>query len=109
MLLLAAAVFLAWWAVRELERAKTSPKPHKPTTAIVRSGPFRYTRNPIYIAFTLIQIGAALLGASGWILSLLVPVLVIVRVGVIGREERYLERKFGQEYLTYKNSVRRWM
>ena len=108
LLLIVAAVSLAVWAVRAFDRAKTSPKPHKPTTAIVRSGPFRYTRNPIYIAFTLIQLGAALMGASGWIFALIVPVLLLIRFGVIAREERYLERKFGDEYSNYKRSVRRW-
>ncbi len=109
LLLIAAAVAVAVWAVRAFDRAKTSPKPHKPATAIVTDGPFRYTRNPIYISFTFVQIGAALMGASGWILVLLVPVLLLIRVGVIAREERYLDRKFAGDYLRYKNSVRRWI
>ncbi len=109
LLLIAGAVALAVSAVRAFDRAKTSPKPHKPTTAIVTSGPFRFTRNPIYISFTLVQLGIALMTSSGWILALLVPVLVLIRVGVIAREERYLERKFGDEYSTYKGGVRRWI
>ena len=106
--LVAAAVLVAS-ALREFNRAETSPKPHKPTTAIITSGPFRFTRNPIYVSFTLVQLGIALLTQSGWILVLVVPVLVLVRVGVIAREERYLERKFGEPYVTYKRRVRRWV
>jgi protein-S-isoprenylcysteine O-methyltransferase Ste14 len=109
LLLISGAVFLAVSAVRAFDRANTSPKPHKPTTAIVTSGPFRYTRNPIYISFTLVQVGVALMAASGWMLALLIPVLLVVRVGVIAREERYLERKFGNEYSSYRRSVRRWI
>ena len=108
-LLIAGAVALVLWAVREFKRAETSPKPHKPTTAIVTSGPFRFTRNPIYVSFTLAQLGVALWTASGWILAMLVPALLVIRYGVIAREERYLERKFGDDYLTYKRSVRRWV
>jgi protein-S-isoprenylcysteine O-methyltransferase Ste14 len=109
LLLIVAAVSFAVWAVRAFDRVKTSPKPHKPTTAMVTSGPFRYTRNPIYVAFTLMQLGGALMGASGWILALIVPALLLIRFGVIAREERYLERKFGAEYSSYRNSVRRWI
>jgi protein-S-isoprenylcysteine O-methyltransferase Ste14 len=109
LLLTASAVVLAAWAVRAFGQAKTSPKPHKPSTAIVTSGPFRFTRNPIYIAFTLAQLGVAIMAASGWILALLVPVHALVRIGVVAREERYLERKFGEEYLRYKRGVRRWL
>ena len=108
-LLIVAAAALFVSAVRSFERSETSPKPHKPTRAIVTSGPFRYTRNPIYISFTLVQLAAALWAASGWILLLLLPVLAVIRYGVVAREERYLERKFGEEYLSYRRSVRRWM
>jgi protein-S-isoprenylcysteine O-methyltransferase Ste14 len=107
--LIVAAIGLVMWALREFARADTSPKPHEPTTAIVASGPFRFTRNPIYISFTLVQLGIALLAQSGWMLALVVPALVLVRYGVIAREERYLERKFGDEYVAYRRSVRRWM
>ncbi len=108
-LLIAAAVVLSAIAVRSFQRAATSPKPHKPTTAIVTSGPFRYTRNPIYLGFTLVHLGIALWSASAWILVTLVPVLALIRYGVIAREERYLERLFGEEYLSYKANVRRWV
>jgi protein-S-isoprenylcysteine O-methyltransferase Ste14 len=108
-LLIVAAIGLLAWALREFARAETSPKPHEPTKAIVASGPFRFTRNPIYISFTLIQLGIALLAQSGWILALVVPALLFIRFGVIAREERYLERKFGEEYVKYSQRVRRWV
>jgi protein-S-isoprenylcysteine O-methyltransferase Ste14 len=108
-LLIAVAIVLFVWAVREFSRARTSPKPHEPTTAIVASGPFAFTRNPIYMSFTLVQLGVALLAQSGWILVLLVPALLFIQLGVIAREERYLESKFGDEYLRYRRTVRRWL
>jgi protein-S-isoprenylcysteine O-methyltransferase Ste14 len=106
--LIAAAVVLFAAAVAQFRRAKTSPKPHKPTTAVVTSGPYRVTRNPIYVAFTMVQVGIALWTRNAWTLALLVPVLVVMHYGVIVREERYLERKFGEEYVRYRGRVRRW-
>ena len=108
-MLVGAAIILVAFALREFKRAGTSPKPHKPTQAIVTSGPFRFTRNPIYVSFTLVQAAIALAAASGWILALLAPVLLVVRYGVIAREERYLERKFGDEYTKYRRTARRWL
>jgi protein-S-isoprenylcysteine O-methyltransferase Ste14 len=108
-LLIGAAIVLVGSALREFNRLETSPKPHKPTRAIVTVGPFRITRNPIYVSFALVQLGVGLIASSGWIVALLVPVLAIIRYGVIAREERYLERKFGGEYGAYKRRVRRWM
>ncbi|MFN2563438.1 MAG: isoprenylcysteine carboxylmethyltransferase family protein [Gemmatimonadaceae bacterium] len=108
-LLIGAAIVLLAWAVREFARTQTSPKPHEPTTAIVTSGPFGFTRNPIYIAFTLVQLGVGLWAASGWILAMVIPALIVIRYGVVAREERYLERKFGEDYASYRRTVRRWV
>jgi protein-S-isoprenylcysteine O-methyltransferase Ste14 len=108
-LLIVAAIALVAWALREFARAETSPKPHEPTKAIVASGPFRFSRNPIYISFTLVQLGISLVAQSGWILALVLPALLFIRFGVIAREERYLERKFGEEYVRYARGVRRWI
>jgi protein-S-isoprenylcysteine O-methyltransferase Ste14 len=107
--LIVVAVVLFIFAVLELRRAGTPPEPYKPTTAIVTSGPYRVTRNPIYLSFTLVQLGIALWTGSGWILVLLLPVLVLMNYAVIAREERYLDRKFGDEYFRYRRRVRRWM
>lgn len=100
---------LAGWAFTTMRRAHTSPEPWRPTTAIVMHGPFRYTRNPIYVAFTLIYVGLAAWRNSLATLLLLPAVLTVLRRGVIEREEAYLERRFGDEYMQYKARARRWV
>jgi protein-S-isoprenylcysteine O-methyltransferase Ste14 len=91
-------------------RAAGTPVPgHKPTTAIVRAGPYRFSRNPIYLAFSLLQLGIAIWVNSAWLLATLVVAVALMHFIVIRREEQYLERKFGAEYLQYKASVRRWL
>jgi protein-S-isoprenylcysteine O-methyltransferase Ste14 len=85
------------------------PHPNTPTTRIITSGTYRYSRNPGYASLAVIQVGIALLLDNAWILLALLPALVIMHYGVIIREEAYLERKFGDEYLRYKASVRRWL
>ena len=95
--------------LREMKRADTNVDPREPTTAIVTGGPYRYTRNPLYLSMTLIYAGITAL-ANALPAALLLPVVLhIMRRGVIEREERYLERKFGDEYLDYKARVRRWI
>lgn len=95
-------------AVREFRRAGTSEDPGEPTTAIVQSGPYRYSRNPMYVALTLMMAGIALVANNLWLVIMLIPVLVLMHWGVIFREERYLEAKFGSEYGDYRRRVRRW-
>ncbi len=102
-------VIVALAAVREFHRAKTHVVPHKPTTAIITSGPFAYSRNPLYMVLALFHMAIALAWGSVWALLFLVPALLVIRYGVIAREERYLEAKFGEEYLSYKGRVRRWL
>jgi protein-S-isoprenylcysteine O-methyltransferase Ste14 len=104
-----ASIPIAITAFRAMIRAQTSFDPRKPTTAIVSEGPFHYSRNPMYISLTLLYLGVSLLINALWILLLVVPLLVVIRYGVIAREEAYLERKFGDEYLRYKARVRRWI
>jgi len=95
--------------LREFKMAETDYLPYRPTVRIIQTGPFRFTRNPLYLAMTLIYAGIALAFGSLWAFLLLVPVLAVIHYGVIAREERYLERKFGEDYLTYKRAVRRWL
>jgi len=91
------------------KRAGTDPIPFNPSTRIVAHGLYRFTRNPMYIGFALWTFGLAVLIDSAWML-LAIPIgLVLIDRLVITREERYLERKFGAEYLNYKRSVRRWI
>ena len=100
---------LALTTLRALSRAHTPVDPMKPTTALVTEGPFRYSRNPIYVALTLLYLGVAFLVNALWILLLVVPALVVIRYGVIAREEVYLARKFGEAYRQYTTQVRRWL
>jgi protein-S-isoprenylcysteine O-methyltransferase Ste14 len=76
---------------------------------LVTDGPFRYTRNPAYLAFAVIYVGIASVANALWAILLLPATLFVIRRGVIEREERYLEREFGEEYLSYKARVRRWV
>lgn len=107
--LIAVAVALGVSAFVQFRLKHTAVVPYRATTAIIRSGPFRITRNPVYLAMTLGYIGIALMMNSMWPLLLLPLVLLVVHRGVILREERYLEQKFGDEYNTYKMRVRRWI
>jgi protein-S-isoprenylcysteine O-methyltransferase Ste14 len=100
---------LALATLHALSRALTSVDPMKPTTALVTEGPFRYSRNPIYVALTLLYVGVALLINALWILLLVVPAVLVLRYGVIAREEVYLARKFGDAYRQYTAQVRRWL
>jgi protein-S-isoprenylcysteine O-methyltransferase Ste14 len=91
-------------------RAAGTPVPaRKPTTTIVRVGPYRFSRNPIYLAFSVLQLGIAMWVNSVWLLATLVGAVALMHYLVIPREEEYLERKFGAQYLAYKASVRRWL
>lgn len=97
------------WAMRSFSRANTAIVPYNTTTTIVPTGPYRFTRNPMYIAMAIVQAGFGVMFATAWILLLVPPALLFIRYGVIAREERYLERKFGAGYLDYKQRVRRWL
>ncbi len=97
------------WGFREMRRAGTNVDPSSPTTAIVERGPYRFTRNPIYVGMTLMYAGISA-RTNALAAALLLPVaLHLVDRGVVKREERYLEGKFGDEYLRYKERVRRWI
>ncbi|MFI5010798.1 MAG: methyltransferase family protein [Hyphomicrobiales bacterium] len=100
---------LAIWAIVTIRKAGTRVETHMPTTTIVANGPYRFTRNPIYIGMFLGQIGLAIGFDNLWVLATLVPFYLVIRYGVIAREENYLERKFGTVYLSYKSRVRRWL
>jgi protein-S-isoprenylcysteine O-methyltransferase Ste14 len=107
--LIVLALALAGWCIGLFVRAGTNVPTNKPVTAIVTDGPYRFSRNPIYVALTALSVGVAVWANSYWMLGLLLPTLVIMNVGVIAREERYLTAKFGDAYLAYKARVRRWL
>jgi protein-S-isoprenylcysteine O-methyltransferase Ste14 len=103
------AVALAVWAVVTIRKAGTQFDVHKPTTTIVENGPYRFTRNPIYLGVFLSRAGIAIGFDDLWVLATLVPFYFVIRHGVVAREEAYLERKFGTVYRGYKSRVRRWL
>jgi len=90
-------------------RADTPFDPHKPASALITDGPYRFSRNPAYVALTLWYLGAAFPINNGWVLLLAVPVLLVMDRRVVPAEERHLEAKFGEQYLRYKSQVRRWL
>ena len=108
-IVLALGLFVAAWGRRHMDRAGTNVNPREPTTALVVSGPFRFSRNPLYVALTLAYAGLAFLANAFWVLVLLVPVLLVLHYGVVRREERYLEAKFGEAYRRYRARVRRYL
>jgi len=103
------APLLAIPAMWRMKAAGTNVHPSEPTTTIVRGGPYRFTRNPMYLALTLLQIGVAFVLNDAITFLFAAALALILHFGVILREERYLEAKFGGEYLALKRSVRRWI
>ena len=108
LLLLAGASFIAS-ATRLFRRIGTPVNPTEPTTALGVDGPYRFTRNPMYLGMALVFAGFALLGNALWPLLALIPVIWAIQTQVIAREEIYLEAKFGADYLALKSRVRRWL
>jgi protein-S-isoprenylcysteine O-methyltransferase Ste14 len=103
------ALALGIWAIDTMTRAGTNVPTNRPTTAIVESGPYRFTRNPIYLGMFGSLVGLAIAFDTPWPLVTLVPFALVIRYGVVAREEAYLERKFGQAYRDYRKRVRRWL
>jgi len=100
---------IAVLSVRRFRLAGTSVVPGQPSTALIIEGPYRFTRNPIYIAFILAYFGLAIILTSLWVLLLLIPVVVVLQRGAVKPEENYLERQFGETYRKYKSRVPRWL
>jgi protein-S-isoprenylcysteine O-methyltransferase Ste14 len=106
------AIVSAWVAIRAvrvMKAAGTNVRPDRPALKIVTSGPYRFTRNPMYLSLCLLQLALGFM-LDGWVPVLFALLLaLILHFGVILREESYLERKFGEEYLSFKHQVRRWL
>ena len=85
------------------------PKPWKPTPEIISTGVYRITRNPMYVGMALLQAGIGIVWANGWIIALIPVVLALEYATAVRYEEAYLKEKFGDAYLRYKSSVRRWI
>ncbi|HTV65254.1 MAG TPA: isoprenylcysteine carboxylmethyltransferase family protein [Bryocella sp.] len=107
--LIAAGAVLGGWARILFLKRGTTVLPFRPASALVEDGPFRISRNPIYVGFTAIYAGTSLLRRSTWPLLLLPGVVLVIDSMVIDREEAYLERRFGEDYLAYKAKVHRWL
>jgi protein-S-isoprenylcysteine O-methyltransferase Ste14 len=104
-----AAFSFFFWAVFTMRRGGGSIPTNEPTDTIVNSGPYRYSRNPIYLSMVVLLVGVALVSNSLWFVVLAAVAMVLLSWGVISREEIYLERKLGVEYASYKAAVRRWL
>ena len=103
------ALVLFAWAIVTIIRAGSNVPGNRPTTTIVESGPYRFTRNPIYLGMLMGLIGLAIAFDDLWLLLMLMPFALVIRYGVVAREEAYLERKFGDDYRGYRSRVRRWL
>ena len=101
--------FIALPAILAFRKARTHPEPWKPTKALVTVGPYRFSRNPMYVGMTLLYLGTTIWQNTAWPLLALPAVIALIHVGVIQREERYLEGLFGDDYRTYRERVRRWL
>ena len=107
--LLGGGAVLNGWFLRTIRKSDVPIRTDKPVPRLTTEGPFRYSRNPSYLALAMIYAGIASVRNSLWAVLLLAPVVWVIGREVIGREERYLERAFGEEYLAYKGKVRRWV
>ena len=96
-------------ALLSFRRAGTNVPTTRPTTALVTTGPYRFSRNPIYVGMILLLLGIGITIDSPWLIGAIVPFALVLRYGVIAREERYLEAKFGQAYREFRARVRRWI
>jgi len=97
------------WGIRTMQRAKTTVRPDRAATTLLTDGPFRYSRNPLYVSLTLMYAGIAIIANSLWALILIIPPVAVISLFVIPREEAHLERTFGEAYERYRARVRRWL
>ncbi len=108
-LFLGLSLLIAALSFREFARAKTSVRPDRRANVLIRTGPFAYSRNPLYVAVVLLILGIGVWVNSTWIWLVVAPLVLAMNTAVIVREERHLEQRFGREYIDYKKAVRRWL
>jgi protein-S-isoprenylcysteine O-methyltransferase Ste14 len=108
-LLVGVCLVLAVSSIGNFRRSQTSIVPIRPATNLVIAGPYRFTRNPMYVGLAALTVALGLFLDSWWPIAWLIPVLLVVRAFVIAPEERYLERRFGADYVAYTQRVRRWL
>src|SRR5919112_6525316 len=107
--LVGSGMALATWFIRTMRDADTTLDVNKPVSSLVQDGPFRYSRNPGYLSLAMIYTGIAILRNALWAILFLPLLVLVTQRELIEREESYLERTFGEEYLAYKRRVRRWV
>ena len=107
--LIVGSAVVSLWALRVLSALNTSADPGQPTSALAESGPFAFSRNPLYLSLTWLQLGLGLVLEWPWLWITLIVVMGLMTHGVVDREEQYLEAKFGVQYLNYRARVRRWI
>jgi protein-S-isoprenylcysteine O-methyltransferase Ste14 len=107
--LIVAGTVIGGLSVREFRKAQTAIRPDRSAAALVTAGPFRYGRNPMYLALSVLQAGIGIWMNNAWIVLLVIPVLAWINYRVVAREELYLRRSFGHAYLDYERRVRRWL
>lgn len=107
--LASAAALIMPFVLAGFRRARTNFDARKPATRIIATGPYRYSRNPAYVALALVYLGIAVAVDSAWLLAGFLPAFLLMHYGVILPEEQYLEEKFGAEYVAYKSAVRRYL
>ena len=107
--IIALSILLFGLILREFSKSNTSTDYRKSTATIISSGPFYYSRNPVYLSLTMLNIGIAFVVDSFWIIIMTIPAVLIIHYAVILKEETYLIKKFGDEYRRYMSSVRRWI
>jgi protein-S-isoprenylcysteine O-methyltransferase Ste14 len=107
--LLVTGVLIFAAAVRNFSRADTPVPSNQPVRALVTTGIHGWSRNPIYVAMCLVYAGIGVAARSPWVLILALPLVIVLRYGVVAREEKYLEQRFGDAYREYKARVRRWL
>ncbi|MGD8630874.1 MAG: isoprenylcysteine carboxylmethyltransferase family protein [Gammaproteobacteria bacterium] len=107
-IILALVLLLAGLCIYEFHKAGTDVRPDRPDSALITSGPYCHSRNPLYLGLTLVQVAAATWFNNAWVLAMTAVSVVVISRYAIRREEDYLERLFGEPYRDYKQRVRRW-
>jgi len=104
-----AGIALAFWGVRTFSKAGTNVATHQAALLVVTHGPYKFTRNPMYMGMQILLVGVGIMFSSEWFLLLWPIFFLILRFGVVAREERYMRGKFGEQYVALLNSTRRWI
>lgn len=109
LVIVALGFLLSLWSVIVLVMRGVNPDPFKPTAALITTGPYRFSRNPIYVAYLVMQAGIGVWIGWAWIVLTIALSIPALLNGAIRREERYLEERFGDAYVAYASGVRRWL